>query len=142
MALNPIEFTKDTHIPVLSGDDVRRIREALNWTQKGLARILGLGSGGQKTVSAWETGQRVPGPVTVALLAIADGFRISQSVAAHALHYDPQGDLKSYFPRDGRPHSITPATNEEVRVTARRERRIRELAQQILDITDHNEERE
>jgi len=111
---------------VLVGSDVRRIREALGWSQKDLAKILGLRSAGQKTVSAWETGQRIPGPVAIALLAIADGFRVSQSKSAQALRDDAGagliGSLQATF-EDGDGHA------------AWREGRIRSLASQILEIT-------
>jgi DNA-binding transcriptional regulator YiaG len=43
-------------------------RQALGLTQQQLADALGLGKGGQVTVSRWETGAKIPsGPVVVAL---------------------------------------------------------------------------
>ena len=59
----------------MTGEDVRKAREALGLTQDGLAAVLRIeGEYRRDTVRGWESGKRdVPGPAAVAI-----GFLLEQ----------------------------------------------------------------
>ncbi len=60
--------------PEIGPDEMKRIRLALDLTQERMARTLGLGTSGQRTVSAWEGGRMNPtGPVKFAYEAMRKG---------------------------------------------------------------------
>jgi transcriptional regulator with XRE-family HTH domain len=59
----------------MTSDRVKAIREGLGLTQPALAERLRLGPHGKRAVIRWETGHTpVPGPVSVALEALASGW--------------------------------------------------------------------
>lgn len=58
----------------MTPERIVEIREARGLTQAGLARLLRLGAHGKRTVARWESGGPVPGPVSVALEALGDGW--------------------------------------------------------------------
>jgi DNA-binding transcriptional regulator YiaG len=56
--------------------ELREARDRLGLTQEELAGLLALGSGGNRTVRRWETGERaIPGPVVVAMRLMAGQTR-------------------------------------------------------------------
>lgn len=63
------------HTVNMSPERVKAIREGLGLTQVALAATLRLGPTGKRSVIRWETGDTpVPGPVSVALEALASGW--------------------------------------------------------------------
>ena len=59
--------TGDSPPPAIVPEEMKRIRKALGLTQEQMARRLGLGTAGRRTVRAWEKGLMNPtGPVRFA----------------------------------------------------------------------------
>lgn len=59
----------------MTPERIVEIRGARGLSQAELARLLRLGAHGKRTVARWEAGEvPVPGPVSVALDAIGDGW--------------------------------------------------------------------
>ncbi len=58
----------------MNGDELRRIRLELKWTQKGLTRALGYTVNNKTMVARWEYGKsRVPPPVSVLMALFSVG---------------------------------------------------------------------
>ena len=65
-----VEVDTDDPVPEYKADDVARTRQALNLSQRALARALGVSS---RTVEAWEAGKNVPAGAARHLLFLLDG---------------------------------------------------------------------
>lgn len=65
-----VEVDTDDPVPEYKADDVARTRQALNLSQRALARALGVSS---RTVEAWEAGKNVPSGAARHLLFLLDG---------------------------------------------------------------------
>ena len=65
-----VEVEVDDPVPEYKADDVARTRQALNLSQRALARALGVSS---RTVEAWEAGKNVPSGAARHLLFLLDG---------------------------------------------------------------------
>ena len=65
-----VEVDTDDPVPEYKADDVARTRQALNLSQRALARALGVSS---RTVEAWEAGRNVPSGAARHLLFLLDG---------------------------------------------------------------------
>ena len=76
-ARTPAPEPSESNAPaLLSRSQAHRIRTKLGLTRTQLARVLGLGSSGVRTVRSWETGRKpVAGPVARSLQALRDGWR-------------------------------------------------------------------
>lgn len=92
----PTPAASESNAPtLLSRSQAHRIRKTLGLTQTQLARVLGLGSSGTRTVRAWETGRKpVSGPVARSLQALRDGWRPADwdACLAAAEDDDPDAD--------------------------------------------------
>lgn len=65
-----VEVDTDDPVPEYKAADVARTRQALNLSQRALARALGVSS---RTVEAWEAGKNVPSGAARHLLFLLDG---------------------------------------------------------------------
>ena len=65
-----VEVDTDDPVPEYKAADVARTRQALNLSQRALARALGVSS---RTVEAWEAGRNVPSGAARHLLFLLDG---------------------------------------------------------------------
>jgi transcriptional regulator with XRE-family HTH domain len=66
-----------------TASDLRAARKALGLTGAELARVLRLGSGGDRTVRRWEAGDHsISGPVAIAIEAMLEGYK-PQEVVRH-----------------------------------------------------------
>jgi len=80
----------------MSPDRVKAIREGLGLTQVALAAMLRLGPTGKRSVIRWETGDTpVPGPVSVALEALASGWEPGSHFGPDAKAEQAIRDLES-----------------------------------------------
>ena len=61
---------REVKVPAYKAEDVVRTRQALNLSQRALARALGVSS---RTVEAWEAGRNVPSGAARHLLFLLDG---------------------------------------------------------------------
>lgn len=61
---------REVKVPAYKAEDVVRTRQALNLSQRALARALGVSS---RTVEAWEAGKNVPSGAARHLLFLLDG---------------------------------------------------------------------
>lgn len=64
-----VEVDTDDPVPEYKAADVARTRQALNLSQRALARALGVSS---RTVEAWEAGKNVPSGAARHLLFLLD----------------------------------------------------------------------
>ena len=65
-----VEVDTDDPVPEYKAADVARTRQALNLSQRALARALGVSS---RTVESWEAGKNVPSGAARHLLFLLDG---------------------------------------------------------------------
>jgi DNA-binding transcriptional regulator YiaG len=80
----------------MSPERVKAIREGLGLTQVALAATLRLGPTGKRSVIRWETGDTpVPGPVSVALEALASGWEPGSHYGPNARAEQAIRDLES-----------------------------------------------
>ena len=57
---NSILSKKTTAVPEISGNDIKKLRQKFNLTQKELADALGLQKFGDRTIRRWESGETSP----------------------------------------------------------------------------------
>ena len=58
----------------MTPERLKALRAARHWSQKDLAGHLRLGVNGKRTVARWEAGGAIPGPASVAIEALEDGW--------------------------------------------------------------------